>query len=165
MDSTTKRKTLRRLTASPKETGQCAKKIARLLSDSKNGRATVVGLSGELGVGKTVFARELLRALGVKGKIVSPTFVLLREYKTLSSKYPNAYHADAYRLSGPGDAKPLRLGELMKGKRNLLLIEWPERIKGVIPNSALMVRFRHGRKSNERVIEFLGQMPKKRKLR
>jgi len=158
-----KRRTLRRLTTSPRGTGQYAKKIARLLSGIKSGQAAVVGLSGELGAGKTVFARELLRALGVKEKIVSPTFVLLREYKTSSGVYPTAYHLDAYRLSGALDVKPLRLGELMKKKGNLLLIEWPERIKGAMPGRALTVRFRHGRKSNERVIEFLEPTPKRRR--
>ena len=126
-------------------------------------QATVLGLSGDLGAGKTVFARGFLRALGVRGKIASPTFVLLREYKTSSREYPCAYHLDAYRLSGALDAKPLRLDELMKKKGSLLLIEWPERIKGAMPGRALAVRFRHGRKSNERIIEFLEPMPKRRR--
>ena len=69
----------------------------------KNKGALILALSGDLGSGKTTFAQYFLRALGVKGKITSPTFVIFKRYPLPSKSYAAAYHMDCYRISKPKD--------------------------------------------------------------
>jgi tRNA threonylcarbamoyladenosine biosynthesis protein TsaE len=85
----------------------------------------VVLLSGELGVGKTVFVRGLARGLGADPEEVSsPTFVLLTSYPGRLT----LHHADLYRLSGHRDDAELGLEEL-PGSDGVLAIEWAERLR------------------------------------
>jgi len=91
----------------------------------------VVALSGDLGAGKTTFARGVLRGLGHRGEVPSPTFTLVQPYETV----PPVWHVDLYRLAGPAEADGLGLWETDAA----LLIEWPERLGGELPAEALLV--------------------------
>ncbi|MGH8131483.1 MAG: tRNA (adenosine(37)-N6)-threonylcarbamoyltransferase complex ATPase subunit type 1 TsaE [Steroidobacteraceae bacterium] len=97
--------------------------LAQSLPDIAN-RSLVLGLSGELGSGKTTLARGLLRALGVTGTIRSPTFTLVEPYATARG---TVHHLDLYRL----DAGALELEALgyrdIRGTPGLVMVEWPER--------------------------------------
>jgi tRNA threonylcarbamoyladenosine biosynthesis protein TsaE len=92
----------------------------------------VVALSGDLGAGKTSFARGVLRGLGWDGEVPSPTFTLVQPYDT----DPPVWHVDLYRLDGPGDADALGLWETDAA----LLVEWPERLGADLPADALRIR-------------------------
>lgn len=92
----------------------------------------IVALSGDLGAGKTTFARGVLRGLGHAGEVPSPTFTLVQPYET----DPPVWHVDLYRLAGPGDADALGLWETDAA----LLIEWPERLGDELPADALRIR-------------------------
>ena len=81
----------------------------------------VVLLRGELGAGKSVFARGIAMSLGADNWKGSPTFTLVNEYSTT----PMLYHSDLYRL-GPGEIRELGLEEYV-GPDSVLLVEWPER--------------------------------------
>jgi len=92
----------------------------------------IVALSGDLGAGKTSFARGVLRGLGWAGEVPSPTFTLVQPYDTV----PEVWHVDLYRLGSPADADALGLFETDA----VLLIEWPERLGGRLPAEALRLR-------------------------
>lgn len=92
----------------------------------------IVALSGDLGAGKTTFARGLLRGLGHGGEVPSPTFTLVQPYDT----DPPVWHVDLYRLSGPREADALGLFETDAA----LLIEWPERLGPELPPETLRIR-------------------------
>lgn len=113
----------------------------------------ILALSGDLGSGKTTFTQYFLRALGVKGKITSPTFVLVKRYALYTKRYSIAYHIDCYRVKNLKDFKVFDLKEIFNVSQNIVLIEWPERIKKALPKSAIWLNFEHGEKPNERVIK------------
>ena len=95
----------------------------------------VVALSGALGAGKTTLARAVLRALGARGDVPSPTFALVQPYPDLS---PPVWHVDLYRLDSPAEAGALGLDEALEGAA--LLVEWPERLGGALWPEALKIR-------------------------
>lgn len=91
-----------------------------------------VALSGELGAGKSTFARALIRALGWAGEVPSPTYTLVQGYESPDVRVP-VWHVDLYRLDGPDDADALGLFETDAA----LVIEWPERLGDRLPADAL----------------------------
>ena len=98
-------------------------------------------LEGELGSGKTSFVQGLGQGMGVSEPIVSPTFVLVKTYRTASGR-PPLYHLDFYRISGPQEALDFGLEEYLYGE-GVVAIEWPERICEVLPPECLWISFRH----------------------
>ncbi len=95
----------------------------------------VVHLEGELGAGKTTLARALLRALGERGRVRSPTYTLLETYRAGSLEIA---HLDLYRLADPAELEEAGFRELADG-RVVLLIEWPQRAAGALPPPDLRV--------------------------
>ena len=87
----------------------------------------VVALSGPLGVGKSTLARAIIRALGYKGEVPSPTFTIIEAYEPPQVEIP-VVHADFYRLTAPAEADELGLDDYRSGAA--LLAEWPERAGG-----------------------------------
>jgi tRNA threonylcarbamoyladenosine biosynthesis protein TsaE len=92
----------------------------------------IVALSGDLGAGKTTFARAVIGALGWRGEVPSPTFTLVQTYDPPDLPF-SVWHVDLYRLAGPDEADALGLFETDAA----LLIEWPERLGARLPAEAL----------------------------
>lgn len=134
-----------------RETQKIARHLARNLAAKSGQPAVVIALSGNLGTGKTSFTKAFLSELGVKDTVSSPTFVLSREYILKRGEHQKAYHIDIYRLSEK-EARILELKKIFKEKNTIVLIEWAEKIKNIIPKNAIWIYFRHGRDSNERII-------------
>ena len=113
---------------------------ARLLGMPPSpGAPVVVELSGDLGTGKSTFARGALRALGVTGAIKSPSYTLLESYE-LPEVPINAVHLDLYRLNDPDELEHLGLADYHR-PGFLWLIEWPERAAGRLPRPDLRFEF------------------------
>ncbi len=106
-------------------------------------RATVIGLSGDLGSGKTAFVKAIARTLGVAEAILSPTFVIAKFYQ-LGDRLPwqTLVHVDAYRIENPEELRALKWEEIVTDRRNLVMIEWPEQLGEFFPPDAPMLHFR-----------------------
>ncbi len=95
-----------------------------------------VFLEGDLGTGKTTLARGILRGLGHRGPVRSPTYTLIEPYEIGSRRL---YHLDLYRLSDPEELDYLGLRDLAE-EDAVLLVEWPERGAGALPAPDLRIR-------------------------
>ncbi len=106
--------------------------------------ATVIGLYGELGAGKTTFTKEVARHFGITRTVASPTFVLERIYKLAPKyKFKHLIHIDAYRLSGGAELKALGWKEIIEDPKNLIFIEWPEIVIDAMPKKHIGIFFTH----------------------
>ncbi len=121
------------------------RKLGKILAEELRG-GEIVCLMGELGSGKTTFAQGILKGLEVKGPYTSPTFVVMKQYRlkitAKSSKLLNVYHIDAYRV-GAKDILDLGWDEIVSSKNNIVIVEWAERIKNIIPKNAVWLEFEH----------------------
>lgn len=108
------------------------KKVASDFAKKLNG-GDVIALFGQLGAGKTVFAQGLAKGLGIKRKIISPTFVFMRSYPFLKNRIPlTFYHIDLYRGEYLGDFETLGLAEIF-GQESVIVLEWADKIKENLP--------------------------------
>ncbi len=141
-------------TKSPGQTKKAAAAIIRELL-SLGRRPLVLALSGELGSGKTTFIQGLASSLGIRAKVQSPTFVLTKWYRLgrRAKPFRHFVHVDAYRLETPAEARRLGLKDMCKDREAIVVIEWAERIRSLIPRDALRLRFTHGERRNERTIQ------------
>jgi len=115
--------------------------------------ATLVTLSGELGAGKTAFVKAVAKALGVEEVVTSPTFVLEKIYLLTNQPFKRLIHIDAYRLEKGTDLTPLGFDELMKDSGNLILLEWPEKVKDALPTSAMRISLA-AQSDNSRILSY-----------
>ncbi len=125
-------------THTPSDTQAYAKEFVISLCDSQRGApsATIVGLYGNLGSGKTTFVQGVARALGVEGAVASPTFVLQKIYKldqALQQTFQHLVHIDAYRIESLRELDHIGWHDLVADSRTLVCIEWPERVAEGMP--------------------------------
>ena len=109
--------------------------------------AVVIGLSGDLGSGKTTFTQQFGALLGIEETIASPTFVLEKIYKITPDfvgVFEHLIHIDAYRIESEQEMKQLGWEEIISNPKNILMVEWPERIAGLMPAGHIQVKFEHG---------------------
>lgn len=92
-------------------------------------------LNGELGAGKSTFARAFIRAAGHEGAVPSPTYTLVEPYSLARG---NIYHVDLYRVSDEEELRYLGWNELDDGCR---IVEWPDRAPGLVEQADLSIRF------------------------
>lgn len=118
--------------------------------------AKIICLKGDLGAGKTTFTQGFLKALGARGRVTSPTFVLMKRFPlgaaAKRSGFSNVYHIDAYRFRAPRESDALGLKKIFKDPNAIVIIEWPERLRGLLPRAKFSINFKHGKREGERVI-------------
>ncbi|MEK7198113.1 MAG: tRNA (adenosine(37)-N6)-threonylcarbamoyltransferase complex ATPase subunit type 1 TsaE [Patescibacteria group bacterium] len=103
--------------------------------------ALVVALEGNLGSGKTTFIQGLASGLGVKEKVLSPTFLILKQFPIALKNYKNFYHIDAYRLKNSAEILELGFKDLIKNPENIIIIEWADRIKKLLLKNIFWIKF------------------------
>lgn len=141
--------------AGSKETKKVAHALAKELSSCAGHSARVVALEGNLGSGKTTFSQGFAKALGIKERVLSPTFVLMKVYalsRRTKKSFRHLIHIDCYRLGSPRELLALGFRELLKDSGAIILIEWADRVKKILPKSTIRARFSYGKKPNERLI-------------
>ena len=145
-------------TKSARKTQDVARMLAREIRFRESPQARVIALEGNLGAGKTTFVQGFARALGIRERVASPTFVVMKEYALShagarsSQNKARLIHIDCYRLATPKDLTALGFLELLKDKSAIILIEWADRIRAILPKDAVWILFCHGEKANERMI-------------
>src|SRR3989304_6849838 len=133
------------ITKSARET---QKRGETLAADIVSGKLShTIALSGDLGSGKTTFVQGLAKGLDIAGRIISPTFIIVRKYpvksKDKNSKLKDFYHVDLYRLEKDLDKEVFNLGlpYLWSDPQNIIVIEWAEKIQNLIPAGATWISF------------------------
>lgn len=123
------------LTTSAGQTKKLGEKIAKDILMVKSGeKARVIGLVGDLGGGKTTFLQGFARGLGVKEKILSPTFIIVRRIK-------NFYHIDCYRVKDSKELLELGFKEIISNPKNIVAVEWADRIRKIMPSGTRWINF------------------------
>lgn len=141
-----------------------AKKVLQILKDKQ---ANIVLLTGELGSGKTTFTKFLAKELGIKASITSPTFLISKEYKiqkaTCNMQHATSLiHYDLYRLRLYNELEEIGFWEKIADHRNLIIIEWPDKIKGLTEKISkqyktriIKINFFHTNNLNQRNIKII----------
>lgn len=113
----------------------------------------VIYLHGDLGAGKTTFARAFIQSLGYQGRVKSPTYGLLERYSTSRAEL---VHLDLYRIKAPGELEFLGLDDLQTAN-SIFLVEWPLQGEGFLPQPDLEIHFSH--QGSVRELEFVSKRP------
>lgn len=139
------------ITNSFTETQQLGEDFAKQLRGGE-----VLCLYGDLGSGKTTFVQGLAKGLGVTGKIISPTFIIMRQYvipdliqnPELDARlhgHDNGlfYHIDLYRIGSEREIEELGLLELLNDPETIVVIEWPEKMENLLPKKRIDIFFEY----------------------
>lgn len=135
----------------PAATDALAVQLQELLPSDTAGWTLL--LEGELGAGKSAFARALIVAMGHAGKVPSPTYTLVEPYQLSAG---TIYHIDLYRVSSEEELRYLGWGELEDGFR---LVEWPDRVPGLASSADLLVNLEY-RGAGGRIAAITGLSPR-----
>ncbi|HBM46167.1 TPA: tRNA (adenosine(37)-N6)-threonylcarbamoyltransferase complex ATPase subunit type 1 TsaE [Patescibacteria group bacterium] len=115
---------------------------AIMKNDQMHEGAIVIGLSGDLGSGKTSFVQGVAKHFDIDDKIISPTFVIQKRYEMKNHKnFKNLVHIDAYRLERPEEIIRIGWHDLIKEKGNVIFVEWPEKIAPLLPEGSKKIVF------------------------
>ena len=136
-------------------TSDCEKKTVMIAADfaSKLKGGDVVAFRGGMGMGKTVFVRGCVEALGVKSPVSSPTFSIVNDYGSYQNV--NIYHFDMYRVETWDSLYSTGFFDYMNGN-SILFIEWSENIENALPENTIYVEFSRGKKDYDRIIAVNG---------
>lgn len=147
---------------SPQATQKIGNSLAKSIIKTGPGeKALVFALMGDLGSGKTTFLQGFAKGLGIKERILSPTFVIIKRFtlaysgrsydKETHSSFREFYHLDCYRIQKLKDILGLGFQEIISDPRNIIVVEWADRVRKLLPPRTVWVRFETAKK-NERTI-------------
>lgn len=143
-------------TKNEKRTEKLGEEIGRKILKEKLGKiAKIVALEGDLGGGKTTFLKGFAKGLGIKEKILSPTFVIAKRFEVSGSRFQYFYHIDCYRIEKPREILDLGFREIIKDPKNIVAIEWADKIKKILPKEVIKIKFKIlGKKEREILIKW-----------
>jgi len=134
---------LKILSHSPVQTQKIAQILVKTLLDQKSSPPHIFALQGNLGAGKTTFIQGVGKSLKIKGRILSPTFLIIKSFSLRKNPhFKNFYHIDCYRLEKAEEILTLDFKKIIQDPKNLVFIEWPERIKKLLPKNTLWINFK-----------------------
>jgi tRNA threonylcarbamoyladenosine biosynthesis protein TsaE len=123
------------------DTAIVAQKVLSMLDNGST--ATIVGLSGDLGAGKTTLVKAIAKELGITETITSPTFVIAKYYDTKDARFTKLIHIDAYRIEDPKELEVLGWDSIKKEPNTLVVIEWPEKVEELLPEDTKRFEINH----------------------
>ena len=129
--------------------------VEKILARPKNAGATVVALYGDLGSEKTSFVQGAAKAFSIKETVTSPTFVIEKIYKLARKKFSHIIHIDCYRIENSKEIKLLGWDDKLADPKNLIFIEWAERVENILPTDTVKLYFEF-LNENKRKIEIKG---------
>jgi len=140
-------------TNNAEETQDLGKALAKeILEKGFNKTAVVLALQGNLGGGKTTFLQGFAEELNIKDKILSPTFVILKRFGIANKIFSDFYHIDCYRIKNEKDLLELNFKKIISDPKNIVAIEWSERIKNKLPKSTVIIRFEFVGENERRIV-------------
>lgn len=142
------------ISCSASQTKKIGERISKeIFKEFENKKALIIGLQGELGSGKTSFLKGFVRPFGVdEKKILSPTFIIMRRIPINFKKFRNFYHIDCYRIKNKKDLENLNFFTILKNPKNIVAIEWVEKIKKFLPDNIISLKFRFLNKKIREII-------------
>lgn len=110
----------------------------------------IIALIGDIGTGKTTFVKAIAKALGISETVSSPTFTIVREYR--SGKFP-LFHFDVYRLSNEDEFYDIGAEEYLYGD-GITIIEWADIVEDALPLNTMVIEIKYGNNEGERIFNF-----------
>jgi len=129
-----------------KDTFNFSKKLAKNLKGGE-----LISLIGDLGAGKTVFSQGIASGLGIKERVNSPTFVVMKVYDVNDNKVKVFCHIDAYRLSSFAELEAIGVSDYLGQDDVVTVIEWADKVSDGLPDNVMRYKLSHA--DNERTIE------------
>lgn len=123
------------ITNSKEETERLAEEIAKEVESGN-----VLVFYGELGSGKTTFIQALAKALGIKRRIISPSFIIVRHY--MINQENSFYHIDLYRTNSKNDLIGLGIDQILEDEANIVAVEWGEKLLDLMPKKRIELKFK-----------------------
>ena len=135
------------------QTKKLGEDVAKKFLKSGQGKdALVLGLIGDLGGGKTTFLQGFARGLGIKQKITSPTFVIMKKFPIYHAPFSDFYHVDCYRIGKPKEILDLGLKEIVLNPKNIVAVEWADKIRKALPKDIVILRFGFINKNKRKIV-------------
>ncbi len=124
-----------------KKTKKIGEILAKEALKTKNNKALVFQLKGDLGSGKTSFVQGFAKGIKIKEKITSPTFIIMNKVEIKNKKFKNFFHFDFYRINTKKEIMELGFKEIISNPKNIVVVEWADKIKNLLPKESIILKF------------------------
>jgi tRNA threonylcarbamoyladenosine biosynthesis protein TsaE len=139
------------ITKNSYQTKKLGEILAREILKSNFKKSAILALEGDLGGGKTTFLQGFAKGLGIKEKILSPTFVILKKFQIPNSKFQYFYHFDCYRIKESKEVLKLGFKKLISSPKNIVSIEWADKIRKILPRKLIKIKFKFLDKNTRKI--------------